>query len=290
MILKIFIITTLFTVALNAQTPAPKQIEIYGQKINYVETGAGPNVILLHGLADDLTVWEQTIPALKSKYHVWAIDQIGFGQSDKPFINYRVSVLVEFLHAFVKKAGIEKATLVGNSLGGWVAAAYAHAHPDRVEKLVLVCAAGYWPTGIRELRREELMQISVSSPSAYRATMKWMFHDDSLVTDAAVEQYYTSQLKRNDGYTINQFIESVLRREDRLDSLLPAIKTPTLILWSREDEATPLPIANAFAKALPNAQTTIIEGCGHMPQLECAGKTNEALLKFLSGATQTTAR
>lgn len=280
----------LLTVTISAQTPAPKQVEIFGQKIHYVETGAGPNVILLHGLADDWSVWEQTIPALQSKHRVWAIDQIGFGQSDKPFINYRVSVFVEFLHAFITKQGIAKATLVGNSLGGWVAAAYAHAHPDRVEKLVLVCAAGYWPTGIRELRREELMQISVSSPSAYRKTMKWMFHDDSLVTDEAVAQAYASQLKRNDGYTINQFIESVLRREDRLDALLPAIKTPTLILWARKDEVTPLAIGHAFAKALPNAQTTIIERCGHMPQLECAGKTNEALLKFLSSATQTTAR
>jgi pimeloyl-ACP methyl ester carboxylesterase len=117
-----------------------------------------------------------------------------------------------------------------------------------------------------------------------------MFHDDSLVTDEAVAQAYASQLKRNDGYTINQFIESVLRREDRLDALLPAIKMPTLILWTREDEATPLPIANAFAKVLPNAQTTILEKCGHMPQLECAGRLNEALLKFLPSSTRTTAR
>lgn len=284
------IIALFITANLHAQTPVPKQVEIFGQKINYVEAGAGPNVILLHGLADDMTVWEQTIPALKAKYRVWAIDQIGFGQSDKPFINYRVSVFVEFLDAFLKKAGIEKATLVGNSLGGWVAAAYAHAHPDRVEKLVLVCSAGYWPTGIRELSREELMQITVSSPSAYKATMKWMFHDDSLVTDESVEQYYTAQLKRNDGYTINQFIESVLRHEDRLDGMLPAIKTPTLVLWTREDEVTPLAIGQAFAKALPNAQTTILESCGHMPQVECAGKLNDALLKFLPSATQTTAR
>ena len=289
-----FIITTLLigSSVCFAQSPAPKQIEVFGQKINYVETGAGPHVILLHGLADDWSVWEQTIPALKSKYHVWAIDQIGFGQSDKPFINYRVAVFVEFLHAFCKKAGIEKATLVGNSLGGWVAAAYAHAHPDRVEKLVLVNAAGYWPQqeGVRELRREELMQISVSSLSAYQETMKWMFYDDSLATEAVVEQAYTAQLKRNDGYTINQFIESVLRREDRLDGMLPAIKTPTLVLWTREDEATPLAIGHAFAKALPNAQATILERCGHMPQVECARKLNEALQKFLQGAAQTTTR
>jgi pimeloyl-ACP methyl ester carboxylesterase len=290
MIFRTLIFITFFTLVVHAQSPVPKRLEVFGQKIHYVEAGTGPNVILLHGLADDWSVWEQTLPALKTRHHVWAMDQIGFGQSDKPFINYRVTVFVEFLHAFMKRAGIEKATLVGNSLGGWVAAAYAHAHPDRVEKLVLVNAAGYWPQGVPELRREELTQMVTSSPSAYRAMMQWMFYDDSLVTEAAVEQYYTAQLKRNDGYTINQFIESVLRREDRLDALLPAIKTPTLVLWTREDEATPLAIGQAFAKVLPNAQTTILERCGHMPQLECAGKLNEALLKFLSSTTQTTSR
>jgi pimeloyl-ACP methyl ester carboxylesterase len=290
MIFRTLIFITFFTLVVHAQSPVPKRLEVFGQKIHYVEAGTGPNVILLHGLADDWSVWEQTLPALKAKYRVWAIDQIGFGQSDKPFINYRVTVFVEFLHAFMKRAGIEKATLVGNSLGGWVAAAYTYAHPDRVEKLVLVNAAGYWPAGIPELRREELTQMVTSSPSAYRAMMQWMFYDDSLVTEAAVERYYTAQLKRNDGYTINQFIESVLRREDRLDALLPAIKTPTLVLWTRQDEATPLAIGQAFAKVLPNAQTTILERCGHLPQLECAAKLNEALLKFLASTTQTTAR
>ena len=67
-------------------TTAPKQVEIFGQKINYIEAGSGPNVILLHGLGDDLSTWEQTVPGLASKYRVWAIDQTGFGVSDKPFI------------------------------------------------------------------------------------------------------------------------------------------------------------------------------------------------------------
>ncbi len=262
-------------------SPAPKQVEIFGQKINYLEVGSGPNVILLHGLGDDLSVWEQTVPALASMYRVWAIDQIGFGGSDKPFINYRVSVLVEFLNAFCKKLGVEKATLVGNSLGGWVAAAFASAHPDKVEKLVLVGAAGYWPK--QELSREQLMKLSASSPAAYRETLKWMLHDETILTDDFVEQAYAAQLKRNDGYTIKEFIESVLRGEDRLDGKMNRIKAPTLVVWGREDEATPLAIGEAFAKEIPGAQMAAIERCGHMPQWECAAAFNAALLKFLAG-------
>jgi 2-hydroxy-6-oxonona-2,4-dienedioate hydrolase len=277
---------------LRAQAPKPKQIEVFGQKINYVEAGAGPNVILLHGLADDWSVWEQTIPALSQNYHVWALDQVGCGQSDKPYLNYRAEVFVEFLHAFCRRLGIEKATFVGNSLGGWVAAAYAHAHPDKVEKLVLVCSAGYWPkqANVPELTREQLMQLSVSSPSAYRKTLQWMLHDETMLTEDFVAQAFTAQLKRNDGYTINQFIASVLRGEDRLDGKLKQIKAPTLIVWGREDEVTPLAIGEKLAQEIPRAQTVIIEKCGHMPQFECAPAFNSALLKFLVTPKQTTAR
>jgi pimeloyl-ACP methyl ester carboxylesterase len=261
--------------------PAPKQVEIFGQKINYIEAGSGPNVILLHGLGDDLNVWDQTVAALAPNYRVWALDQIGFGVSGKPFINYRVSVLVEFLHAFCKKLGVEKATLVGNSLGGWVAAAFASAYPDRVEKLVLVGAAGYWPK--QELSREQLMKLSASSPSAYKETLKWMLYDETILTDDFVEQAYAAQLKRNDGYTISEFIESILLSEDRLDGKMKRIRASTLVVWGREDEVTPLAIGEAFAMEIPGAQMSVIDRCGHMPQWECAGALNADLLKYLAG-------
>src|SRR5712692_8829536 len=80
-----------------AQAPASKQIEVFGQKIHYLEAGAGANVILLHGLGGDSSNWAPTTPALASKYHVWVPDQIGFGASDKPLIPYRVGTLVDFL-------------------------------------------------------------------------------------------------------------------------------------------------------------------------------------------------
>src|SRR6476659_7471244 len=76
----------------QAQSPAvaDKQIEVFGQKIRYLEAGSGPTVILLHGLGVDSSTWAPTIPALAQRFHVYAPDQIGFGKSDKPMINYRV--------------------------------------------------------------------------------------------------------------------------------------------------------------------------------------------------------
>src|SRR5262245_39605052 len=151
-----FLITIALAAVAYAQSAAPatKQVEIFGQKIVYVEAGSpsNPRVILLHGLGGDSSHWAMNVPALAEKYHVFALDQIGFGTSDKPGLNYRVAVLVEFLGGFFKKLGIEKATLVGNSLGGWTAAAFTLAEPQKVEKLVLVDAAGIRRNVLAELR------------------------------------------------------------------------------------------------------------------------------------------
>ncbi|MGH9837484.1 MAG: alpha/beta fold hydrolase [Blastocatellia bacterium] len=135
------------------------------------------------------------------------------------------------------------------------------------------------------MTREQLTMLSVSAPSAYRETLKWMLHDEAILTDAFVEEAYAAQLKRKDGFTINQFIESVLCGEDRLDGKTKQIKAPTLVVWSREDEATPLAIGEAFAKEIPGAQKAFLDRCGHMPQWECAAAFNAALLKFLAGAS-----
>ena len=80
-----------------AQNAATKQVEIYGQKIYYQDAGSGPDVILLHGLGADRSAWAATVPALAAQYHVYVPDQVGFGQSDKPAIDYRIGTLVDFL-------------------------------------------------------------------------------------------------------------------------------------------------------------------------------------------------
>jgi len=289
-----FVISAVFALSLSvaAQTAAPapanKQVEIYGQKIHYLEAGSsGPTVILLHGLGGDTTNWAMTIPALASKYHVYVPDQIGFGQSDKPVMNYRVATLVEFLDQFYKKLGIEKATLVGNSLGGWIAASFSIAHPEKVEKLVLLSAAGYTPKrwGGPELTKELYSVLNASTTADLKRTMSAVFYNKALITDQAVEAFFTNKLKKGDSQTINAFIESVLRGEDFIDEKVKTIKAPTLIVWGREDGLTPLGIGEAFAQDISGAQKVIIEKCGHVAQIEKPAEFNAALLKFLEGGS-----
>lgn len=291
-VLKSFALLTFIFAAAQAQAPAPapesKQVEIFGQKIHYLEAGSASNpaVILLHGLGGDASNWAMTVPSLSGKYHVYALDQIGFGKSDKPTTNYRVAMLVEFLDLFCKKLGIQKATLVGNSLGGWTAAAFAIAHPEKVDKIVLVCAAGYsakrW--GGPEMTREVLAGLNASTTEDIKRLFGLIFYNKAMLTDQFAEMQLTNKFKRGDGYTVNSFIESIVRGEDLLDGKVKAIKTPTLVLWGKDDGLTPLGMGKAFAEDIPGAQLVVIDNCGHVPQLEKPADFNAALLKFLGGA------
>jgi len=287
---KCFVLLAFIFFAARAHAPAPesKQVEIFGQKIYYLEAGAASNpaVILLHGLGGDMSNWAMTVPALSGKYHIYVPDQIGFGKSDKPIVNYRVAMLVEFLDAFCKKLGVQKATLVGNSLGGWTAAAFAIAHPEKVDKLVLVDAAGYtskrW--GGPELTKEILAALNPSTTEDFKRLFGLIFYNKAMQTDQFAEAALTNKFKRGDGYTVNSFIESIVRGEDFLDGKTKAIKAPTLALWGKDDGLTPLGIGKAFVEDIPGAQLVVIDDCGHVPQMEKAPEFNSALLKFLGGA------
>jgi len=286
-LLLISILALMAAAQTAAPAPAHKQVEIYGQKIHYIEAGSGPTVILLHGLGGDATNWAATIPALQSKYHVYVPDQIGFGQSDKPIMNYRVATLVEFLDQFYKKLGIEKATVVGNSLGGWTAASFAISHPGKVDKLVLVSAAGYtskrW--GGPELTKDLYSVLNPATTADLKRAMSAVFYNKAIITDQAVEMFFTNKLKKGDSLTINAFIDSVLRGEDFIDDQVKTIKAPTLVIWGREDGLTPLAMGEAFAQDITGAQKVIIEKCGHVAQIEKPAEFNAALLKFLEGGS-----
>lgn len=267
-----------------AQDAVTKHVEIYGQKIVYQEAGAGPDVILLHGLGGDRSNWGPTVPVLAAKYHVLVPDQIGFGESDKPPINYRIQTLVDFLNAFYKKLGISKATLVGNSLGGWVAMDFALAYPDKVNRLVLVDSAGYSQkrSGGPPLTRELLMALNPATIAGTKQLMSVVFYNKAFASDAVAEAGFAQHLRKNDSPTINSFIDSILRAEDVVDGRLGGIQLPTLIVWGREDALVPLAAGKALGEDIAGSQTVVLDSCGHVPQVECAGAFNAALLKFLA--------
>src|SRR6059058_6435314 len=263
------------------QQPAGNSVSVFGAKLHYVDTGSGSVVVLLHGLADDVGVWESAIAPLAAKYRVVALDQIGFGRSDKPLLNYRASTFVDFLDGFLSELKIDRASLVGNSLGGWVAADFALTHPERISRLVLCDAAGYAAVS-KTMDPRALSALRLASRDDIRYLGPLTFRDKRFYED--VDLAFKQRLATGDSYTVSQLLDSMRRGEDVLDGQLGAIEKPTLILWGRDDKLIPVSFAARFNKEINASQLRIIDGCGHMPHVECAEKFNHALLQFLGEA------
>jgi 2-hydroxy-6-oxonona-2,4-dienedioate hydrolase len=270
-----------------AQTaPQDKTVTVFGAKIRYLEAGDAtkPKIILLHGLGSSAESWHfnaalSNINALAANYHVFAPDQIGFGKSDKPLLKYRVGTYADFLDKFMAELKIEKAHLVGNSMGGWVAGLTAIKYPNRVDKLVLAAAAGIVPANINT---DEIYQLNNSTRDEIRANLKRIFANPLFQNnEALVDQFMTARVAANDGYTINSLIESIRRREDFLNDRLGEIKKPTLIIWGKQDGLLPVADAAVFNKGIAGSQLVIFDNCGHAPQFEKAADFNREVLKFL---------
>jgi pimeloyl-ACP methyl ester carboxylesterase len=273
------ILITLFVASLaNAQTS--KEVLVFGQKIQYVEAGTGPTVILLHGLGGSSQAWQFNIGPLAEKYHVVVPDQIGFGKSDKPLVGYRIRTYVDFLDQFCKQLKIERATLVGNSMGGWIAAMFTAAFPDRVDKLVLVDAAGYAPP--KDLDTRTLFALNPTTREGMKLLVAKVFYNKAFLTDAAIDQAIAARLAAGDGYTINSITESIIRGEDFLDDIVKTIKRPTLLIWGRQDGLVPLAMGERFNKDIAGSKMVVIDQCAHVPNFEKPGEFNAALLKFLT--------
>jgi pimeloyl-ACP methyl ester carboxylesterase len=277
---KVFAAAALLVVSslASAQTqptpPQEKTAVVYGLNIRYIEAGQGPTVILLHGLGSVKEIWAANIGALSAKYHVYALDQIGFGHSDKPLLEYKISTFVDFLQAFMQSQNLSKATLVGNSLGGWIAIDFAARHPEMVDKLVLVDSAGL-PFG-----KPLTVDLNPASLEDMRTLLNSIFYDRKMVTEEFALQAFTNHVRNNDGYTIQRTLAGFAQNQFE-DAKLSTIHAPTLVVWGRQDELIPVSSGEKLRNGIPGAKLVVFEQCGHVPQLEKPAEFNQALFDFL---------
>jgi pimeloyl-ACP methyl ester carboxylesterase len=264
------------------QAQQEKTATVFGAKIYYVEAGdpARPKVILLHGLGSSIVSWQFNINALAQNYHVIAPDQIGFGKSDRPLLKYRVGTYVDFLDKFMAETKIEKASLVGNSLGGWVAAWMAIKYPNRVEKIVLADAAGLKPS---DIDLNLIYSLNYSTRDEVRALVKLVFYNQAIFgNELFIDESMRVRVAANDGYTINSLIESIKRGEDFLNGRLGEIKKPTLIIWGKQDGLLKLSDGEQFKREIAVSELIVFDQCGHAPQVEKVADFNKTVLAFLA--------
>jgi 2-hydroxy-6-oxonona-2,4-dienedioate hydrolase len=267
-----------------------KDVTVLGFKLHYLEAGRGAPVVLLHGLGGDGSRWGPNIEPLAKDFHIFALDQIGFGESGKPLANYHTGMLAEFLVGFLKAAGVPKASLVGNSMGAGVALYTAVHYPDMVDRIVLADGGGYRvaagaaaaPPTPEALRRRQL-QNSVTRDET-REFFRILFHDKSLVTEKMVDEQLILRLRA--AFTITKMQEAG-ERGSLSEQEVRSVKAPTLVVWGKFDELANPAGADRLERTIPGARKVIIDNCGHMPQLERADEFNRLVRDFLLAAKAT---
>ena len=261
--------------------PVAKEVTVFGYKLHYLEAGRGAPVILLHGTGGEGARWTPQLQGLSSDFRVIALDQIGFGQSDKPMTNYHSGVFAGFLAGFMKAIGVPKASLIGQSMGAAVALSLAVEKPEMVERLVLVNGGGF-RSGPRTTPPDwHARQIANAGTLAEsREYMEKLYYDHSFVTDKLVEQNLMQRLRS--AYTI----ESMQNAADRglggvSEDEVRAIKAPTLLVWGANDKLSPPANADKLNAVIKGSRKVLIDKAGHYPFLEHPDKFNQVVREFL---------
>ena len=280
------LLLTLFVAPAFGQTgptpPPDKTVAVFGQTIHYWDVGSGPVVVLVHGLGSRKEDWLPVVAPLSQKYRLLVPDQIGFGHSDKPLLDYRIQTYVDFLDEFLRELKVEKASLMGESLGGWISALYVveisgGAHMVPVEKLVLVDAAG--------LKQDKpIPDLNPSTLAAMRGMMEAVFYDTSWVTEDALRKIFADKLSLHDGYTVRSLLTNPALASERLDSRLAEIHVPTLVVWGKQDNLLPITSGERYATGILGARLVSFDKCGHVPPREKPEEFVSAVTAFLGGA------
>jgi 4,5:9,10-diseco-3-hydroxy-5,9,17-trioxoandrosta-1(10),2-diene-4-oate hydrolase len=265
-------------------------------RLHYHDTGAGPPgppVVLLHGGGPGSSAWSNfgpNVPVFANRFRVLAVDQPGFGQSDKPPVEGSYSrFAADAVAGLLDTLGVEKVHLVGNSLGGGTAARFALDYPDRVGRLVLMGPGGlslnlFAPDPTEGVKR--LMEFSAPpgpSKEKLAAFLRTLVFDQRLVTDELIEERWASArdpeaLEAAKSMGMSFFThaeESALWRE------ASQLRHKVLLVWGREDRVNPLDGALVALKVIRRAQLHVFGGCGHWAQLEKFDEFNKLAIDFL---------
>lgn len=258
----------------------------------YAVTGEGPPILLLHGFGGEIWMWEKQVTALSQRYRLYILDLLGYGYSDRPKVDYTPSLFIDMIRQFMDQLGVSRASLIGNSMGGGIAWAFALTHPERVQKLVLidsippqvVSAVRHpffrWFLAIRHVPVLPCLAVMMRTRYMVRAMLMEIVFDDQLISEAVVERQY--QIGRIAGTA--RVMTSTVRYADevvRYAGALETLRKPTLIIWGEHDEVLPVSVAKKLHATIKDSELCVIKGCGHMPMWEKPDETNQAIVEFL---------
>jgi pimeloyl-ACP methyl ester carboxylesterase len=260
--------------------------------VRYLRAGAGPALLLVHGLLGYSFSWRFCIPALAQHATVYAIDLLGTGFSDRPAkVDYSFKASAQRLLQFIDKSGLASCDLLGTSHGGAVAMLAASLAPDRIRKLILVDPVNPWSAHGKRLTAflsNRLIAPLFSTftphvPSLHEFYHRRMFGDRRRIPPDSLEGYRKPMsIPGYCDYPLS-VVRSWNRDLEELESVLPRITNiPTLLTWGTKDTAVDPASARQLRKHFRDCRLVLFEGVGHLPYEEVPEEFNRAVIEFLA--------
>jgi pimeloyl-ACP methyl ester carboxylesterase len=259
---------------------------------NVIDTGGdGEAVVLIHGLGSNWQCWLPTIPPLMARHRVISFDLPGFGYSAMPRDELSIPGYARWVSELLGKLEVERAAIVGNSLGGFVGADLAVNFPPFVDRLVLVTAAALW----NERRRARPIVVLGNLTSAYASKFAAQWELAHKHPKLRLPSLYYSGIRHPRKVPLDlaweimsgagapgfaNALEALFKHKIRDD--LERIGCPTLVVWGSHDPLVPLHNAFEYEALIPDARVVVFNDCGHVPQIEKPEEFNAALAEFIA--------
>jgi pimeloyl-ACP methyl ester carboxylesterase len=268
------------------------QVEIEGRRVNYVDIGEGSEtpVLFIHGLSGCWQNFLENIPFIAQTRRVIAPDMPGFGESEMPAQRISIELYARVVETLCERLGLDAVVAVGNSMGGFIAAELAIKHPQRVERLVLISAAGISSSNVYRApaltvgrigaavmanQTVDNRHIAARPRSRQMALALVARHPRLLAPEVAYEALLRGANKPGFYDALRACIEYDFRER------LPDIGCPTLIVWGENDTILSVRDADEYEKLIPSTRKVVMRDTGHVPQVERPAAFNELLLDFL---------
>ncbi|MFI5394162.1 MAG: alpha/beta fold hydrolase [Candidatus Binatia bacterium] len=274
-----------------------QHLSIHGHRIAFRSAGKGPVVLLVHGMAGSSATWKHVLPGLAQRFTVIAPDLLGHGESGKPRRGeYSLGAHANVLRDLLNVLGYERATFVGQSLGGGVAMQLAYQFPERCERLVLVGSGGLGREVNVMLRALTFPGVEYVFPIVCASRLRdagnrvasWLYGVGLRAAPVIEEMWrsYTSlaeaDTRRAFFRTLHGVIDLGGQAVSATDRLYLTSKVPTLIVWGNRDPFIPVSHATAAHEAMPGSRLAIFDNVGHYPHCEDPDRFVEVLVDFIT--------
>jgi pimeloyl-ACP methyl ester carboxylesterase len=272
--------------AVNAERGAAglqrKAVAIPGFNVVYLEGGQGRPLLLIHGFNGDKDNWTRVAKHLTPHYRVIAVDLPCWGESPRPTADEcGIAQQMAYLDQIATALGLEHFDLGGNSMGGWIAAAYAAAHPERVDSLWLLAPAGVASAQTSDLgnivKSGARMPLIARNEQEMQALLDFVCVHPPFVPRALLQVMAQRQAEH---YELEKAIFEGLVKDPPLESQVKGLQTRTLIVWGDHDRALHYSGAEILHKLMPNSQVLIMPDMGHVPMLEAPSRTAADYIAF----------